>query len=113
METPRIEPARATCWLVKDDRRLPLRLGENILGREPDEGIDLESPTVSRQHARLSSPRRVAPSRTWAQERDVPPRTARDHRGVIGQWRRDPRRIRGNALSNVIAEGPDGNVDQT
>jgi DNA-binding winged helix-turn-helix (wHTH) protein len=53
-ETPRIEPARATfCWLVKDGRRLPLRQGENILGREPDDGIDLESPTVSRQHARI------------------------------------------------------------
>jgi DNA-binding winged helix-turn-helix (wHTH) protein len=54
VEAPRIEPARATfCWLVKDGRRLPLRQGENILGREPDDGIDLESPTVSRQHARI------------------------------------------------------------
>jgi DNA-binding winged helix-turn-helix (wHTH) protein len=54
VEMPRVEPARATfCWLVKDGRRLPLRQGENILGREPDDGIDLESPTVSRQHARI------------------------------------------------------------
>jgi len=41
------------CWLVKNSRRLPLRIGENVLGREPDEGINLDSPTVSRRHARI------------------------------------------------------------
>jgi DNA-binding winged helix-turn-helix (wHTH) protein len=41
------------CWLVKDRRRLPLRAGENILGREPEDGINLDSPTVSRRHARI------------------------------------------------------------
>jgi DNA-binding winged helix-turn-helix (wHTH) protein len=41
------------CWLIKDGRRVPLRPGENILGREPDEGIQLDSPTVSRRHARI------------------------------------------------------------
>ena len=41
------------CWLVKDRRRLPLRPGENILGREPEDGINLDSPTVSRRHARI------------------------------------------------------------
>lgn len=34
--------------------RLPLRSGENILGREPDDGIRLDSPTVSRRHARIT-----------------------------------------------------------
>lgn len=43
----------AFCWLIKDRRRVPLRPGENILGREPDEGIQLDSPTVSRRHARI------------------------------------------------------------
>jgi DNA-binding winged helix-turn-helix (wHTH) protein len=42
------------CWLLTGGRRLPLRLGENILGREPDDGINLDSPTVSRRHARIS-----------------------------------------------------------
>ena len=42
------------CWLLIGGRRLPLRLGENILGREPEEGINLDSPTVSRRHARIS-----------------------------------------------------------
>ena len=41
------------CWLLKDGRRLPLRPGENILGRE-DDGIRIDSATVSRRHARIS-----------------------------------------------------------
>jgi DNA-binding winged helix-turn-helix (wHTH) protein len=42
------------CWLVKDGKRLPLGQGENILGRESDEGcIRIDSPTVSRRHARI------------------------------------------------------------
>ena len=54
IEAPRADSAKhAFCWLIKEGRRLPLRPGENILGREPDDGIDLESPTVSRQHARI------------------------------------------------------------
>lgn len=50
-------PGRATtfCWLIRDGKRLPLRSGDNILGRESDDGsIELDSPTVSRQHARIS-----------------------------------------------------------
>lgn len=43
------------CWLVKDGKRVPLVVGENILGRESDgDGIRIESPTVSRRHARIS-----------------------------------------------------------
>jgi hypothetical protein len=54
LDPPRSDPARSTlCWLVKAGRRLPLRLGDNVLGREPDDGISLDSPTVSRQHARI------------------------------------------------------------
>ena len=41
------------CWLLKDGRRIPLQPGENILGRE-DDGIRIDSPTVSRRHARIS-----------------------------------------------------------
>jgi DNA-binding winged helix-turn-helix (wHTH) protein len=41
------------CWLLKDGRRLPLRSGENILGRDVDGAIDLDSPSVSRRHARI------------------------------------------------------------
>jgi pSer/pThr/pTyr-binding forkhead associated (FHA) protein len=38
---------------VKDGRRLPLRPSENALGRDPEDGINLDSPTVSRRHARI------------------------------------------------------------
>lgn len=42
--------SKSFCWLVKDGRRLPLQPGENILGRD-EEGIHIDSPTVSRRHA--------------------------------------------------------------
>jgi DNA-binding winged helix-turn-helix (wHTH) protein len=45
-------PARF-CWLIKDNKRMPLASGENILGRESDGGIRIDSPTVSRRHARI------------------------------------------------------------
>jgi DNA-binding winged helix-turn-helix (wHTH) protein len=38
------------CWLVEGGRRLPLEQGENILGRD-EEGIQIDSSTVSRRHA--------------------------------------------------------------
>jgi DNA-binding winged helix-turn-helix (wHTH) protein len=49
------EPSESVvfCWLIREGRRVPLKPGENILGREPDEGIRLDSPTVSRNHARI------------------------------------------------------------
>jgi DNA-binding winged helix-turn-helix (wHTH) protein len=54
--TPPAAPAGSSfCWLIKDGARLPLRIGENILGRDENEdGIRIESPTVSRRHARIS-----------------------------------------------------------
>jgi DNA-binding winged helix-turn-helix (wHTH) protein len=54
-DAPRGDAVETTfCWLLMGGRRLPLRLGENILGREPEDGINLDSPTVSRRHARIS-----------------------------------------------------------
>ena len=54
VDVPRTAPSGTTfCWLVKDGRRLPLLPGENVLGREPEGGINLDSPTVSRRHARI------------------------------------------------------------
>jgi DNA-binding winged helix-turn-helix (wHTH) protein len=40
------------CWLLRNGRRMPLRPGENILGRE-DDGVWIDSATVSRRHARI------------------------------------------------------------
>lgn len=42
------------CWLLKDRRRVPLEAGENVLGRQRDLGIALDSHTVSRRHARIT-----------------------------------------------------------
>jgi DNA-binding winged helix-turn-helix (wHTH) protein len=42
------------CWLIKDGRRLPLQTGENILGRDSQEGVEIDSATVSRRHARIA-----------------------------------------------------------
>ena len=42
------------CWLIKDGRRIPLLAGATVLGREGDGDIRIDSPTVSRRHARIS-----------------------------------------------------------
>ena len=56
-ETPTVDaPSTALtsfCWLLQDGRRMPLQPGENILGRD-DDGIRIDSATVSRRHARIS-----------------------------------------------------------
>jgi DNA-binding winged helix-turn-helix (wHTH) protein len=41
------------CWLEWDGRRLPLSIGEHVIGRDPDVDIRLDQSTVSRRHARL------------------------------------------------------------
>ena len=46
-------PGVNLCWLLKDGRRIPLRAGENILGRDLEDTIDIDSPSVSRRHARI------------------------------------------------------------
>jgi len=43
----------ALCWLILDGRRIPLQPGENILGRDVDEGVAIAFPSVSRRHARI------------------------------------------------------------
>jgi DNA-binding winged helix-turn-helix (wHTH) protein len=43
----------ALCWLFCGNREFPLADGEHILGREPEASICLDSPKVSRRHARL------------------------------------------------------------
>jgi DNA-binding winged helix-turn-helix (wHTH) protein len=57
VETASVAGRRAAgfCWLIRDGKRIPLESGENVLGREPDAGIvRIDSPTVSRRHARIS-----------------------------------------------------------
>jgi DNA-binding winged helix-turn-helix (wHTH) protein len=47
------DSAPPACWLEWDGRRFPLSLGENVLGRDPDVEVRLDSSTVSRRHARI------------------------------------------------------------
>ena len=44
---------RARCWIVWEHGQVSLREGEHLLGRDADVSVWLESPTVSRHHARI------------------------------------------------------------
>ena len=45
--------AAPPAWLVWNGQRLPLRRGENLIGRDPRSHVWLDVPGVSRRHARL------------------------------------------------------------
>jgi DNA-binding winged helix-turn-helix (wHTH) protein len=45
---------RRAAWLIGSVKRIALSAGENVLGREGTGVVLLESPTVSRRHARLT-----------------------------------------------------------
>ena len=45
---------RARCWIVWEHGQVALREGDHLLGRDDDVVVWLESPTVSRHHARIS-----------------------------------------------------------
>lgn len=51
---PPVELARAVvCWMLCGTREFPLPDGEHVIGRQPDATIPLDSPNVSRRHARV------------------------------------------------------------
>jgi DNA-binding winged helix-turn-helix (wHTH) protein len=50
---PETEPASASCWLMGRDVEFRISDGEHIIGREPGVSIRLDSPKVSRHHARV------------------------------------------------------------
>ena len=57
VDGPDVSPSAvptSLCWLIVDGRRIPLQPGENILGRDIQDGISIDSPSVSRRHARIS-----------------------------------------------------------
>jgi DNA-binding winged helix-turn-helix (wHTH) protein len=41
-------------WLMVEGRQIPLNEGENIIGREPEAAVWLDSSTISRRHARIT-----------------------------------------------------------
>lgn len=48
-------PARAApCWLISADRTFRLEEGQNIVGRDPGCAVWIDSPSVSRRHARIT-----------------------------------------------------------
>jgi len=52
-----LAPARRehpAAWLVGESTRATLHAGENIVGRGLDDVIEIESPTISRRHARIT-----------------------------------------------------------
>jgi DNA-binding winged helix-turn-helix (wHTH) protein len=51
---PAAAPGRhAPCWIVEKDRTFRLTDGENIVGRDPESAVWLDSDSVSRVHARI------------------------------------------------------------
>ena len=44
----------ASCWLVWRKQELPLRAGENLIGRDDGVEVRIDAPSVSRRHARLT-----------------------------------------------------------
>ena len=44
---------RLRCWIVWEWGRVGLKDGDHVLGRDGDVAVWLESPTVSRHHARI------------------------------------------------------------
>jgi DNA-binding winged helix-turn-helix (wHTH) protein len=51
--TPRVQDERARCWIIWEWGQVALRDGDHLLGRDRDVTVWLESPTVSRHHARI------------------------------------------------------------
>jgi len=50
---PRATALEQSCWLVTADRTFSLADGDHIVGREPGVSVWLDSPKVSRHHARV------------------------------------------------------------
>jgi DNA-binding winged helix-turn-helix (wHTH) protein len=48
-----VPAVRPTCWIVWSGREIPLREGDNIIGRDPEATVRLDLPSVSRRHARI------------------------------------------------------------
>jgi DNA-binding winged helix-turn-helix (wHTH) protein len=48
-----VDTRGVVCWLFCGRREFPLPEGEHIIGREPEARVSLDSPNVSRRHARI------------------------------------------------------------
>jgi DNA-binding winged helix-turn-helix (wHTH) protein len=50
-DRPTRVPAPRTCRILWDSRTIPLSPGENLIGRDPEAAVCVDSTTVSRRHA--------------------------------------------------------------
>ncbi len=100
------------CWLLKDGRRLPLQPGENLLGRDGD-GIQIDSSTVSRRHARIviAGEEAVLDDLGSKNGTFVCGSPVSTDRALEGR-RRDPDRFRCVLLPHDDAQGGHGHVER-
>ena len=52
-ESAAIPPDPGHCWIVWRGQEIPMKEGENIIGREPTAAVCADLPSVSRRHARI------------------------------------------------------------
>jgi len=52
-DAPAAVANRPSCWLEWNRQRIPLAVGEHVIGRDPDVEVSFDHSTVSRRHARL------------------------------------------------------------
>jgi DNA-binding winged helix-turn-helix (wHTH) protein len=53
-DAPQLARHGPACWLVWKRQRLDLNEGENLVGREGQDMVQLDAPSVSRRHARIT-----------------------------------------------------------
>jgi DNA-binding winged helix-turn-helix (wHTH) protein len=91
-EAPASRPpfARPAAWLLGDSKRVPLFEGANVLGRGAEEVIEIDLPTISRRHARITIGDAAtiedlgSKNGTWiGDERLTGPRTLTDGENVV------------------------------
>ena len=46
-------PATRICWIILNGREIALHNGDNIIGRDPGVTVRIDTPSVSRRHARI------------------------------------------------------------
>ena len=106
--------SRSLFWLVRGRRRIPLEIGETIIGRDPAATLWIDDKSISRRHARIRHADR-APwrrSRTWEQERNAAS-GREDHRDHDSFGRRqDPAGLRAADLPGHPGARFDGNRDR-
>ena len=83
----------ARCWIIWESGQVPLREGDHLLGRDADVTVWLESPTVSRHHARIRITGPIALLKISEARTEHPSRRTPDGAGASRRRRCDHARI--------------------